>query len=228
MRILYLLSVVAITLPCISSAQQDSTDWQLPMKDGLICFDYTKQFENKKRELCSYYTDTKLLQDVNSKVAADLSGKGDKILSKTNYSMICQLFGADFNASNLQSAFPKCDPTKDDTLWGKLTIMISKSTMSLTAPGGAKASFNTITCNFRVIFSGSSKYEISYRGFTLSVYGQSGVNQESLEDVYSEFVKSDKKKKSDMAFFSDIKGLIDLFNTTLGDQLEREIKVAEL
>lgn len=219
----------ALILPSLSSAQQDTTQsWSLPVKDGLICFDFSKQFENKKRELCSYYTDTKLLQEVNSKVAADLSSKGDKVLSNTNYTMICQLFGADMNASNLQSAFPKCDPSKNDTVWGKLTIMITKNTMSLIAPGGTKASFNTITCNFRVIFIGSSKYEISYRGFTISALTQGGVTQQPLEDTYNEFVKAEKKKKSEKEFFQDIKELIELFNTALGEQLERNIKIAEL
>jgi hypothetical protein len=210
-------------------SQEDTTKaWELPMREGIICFDYSHEFTNTKKELCSYYTDMKLLQEVNSKVAAELSGKGNKVLSNTSYSMTCQLWGADMNASNLQSVFPTCDPTKSDTVWGKLTIIMGKTSMSLTAPGGAKKTFSTVTCSFRVIFTGNNKYEISYRGFMLSVMCNGVMTQVPLEDTYNEFAKGEKKKKSEIEFYQDITELINVFHSALTDQLARNIKIAEM
>src|SRR5438067_22204 len=52
--------------------------------------------------------------------------------------------------------------------------------------------------------------------------------EQTLEEVYDQFAKSEKKSKEQINFFKDIKELISLFESVLNEQLERAIKVEEL
>lgn len=226
--------VLTLTLTQKSCIAQEN-DWELPVKNDLICFEYSKTFKNAKKELCYYYTSSALQSDLTTKVNAELSGKGGKLLSNTNYKMFFLLRGADWGTGGVTEQSIKkhmnpCEANKDDTLEGSITIMIQKRDLIIR---GTKHAFNTVKCRFRVILIGTNKYTLRFRGFSVGgvqanyVKGSVQSTEEYLEDIYNDFLNDKHKSKSDKEFYKDLKEMINVFQTLLGEQIERAIKVSE-
>ncbi len=221
MKKLFVMGLLSL-IPLTFIAQEE---WELPIKNDLVCFEYKKDFNNKK-DLCSYYTAVMFKMDLESKYRALLSNKGGNFISNTDYFSVFMLDGA---GQTNPSKFMQCNSNGNDTLNGWLQIIISKPMKF----GGLTGSYNSIKTNFRIVFTDHS-YNIKFRGFVIGssrvsvTKGTIANSEQYLEDIYKNFLKEDNKKsKAEKAFYIDLKMLINLFELTLGDLLERNIKVAE-
>jgi hypothetical protein len=199
-------------------------DWELPLKNDLITFEYTRTFNNKKKDLWSYYVDGTVQKDLHTKVNAELSGKGGKLLSNTNYKLFFILGGG-------RQPHKKNQIVTNDTLTeGSITIIINKRDLLIR---GTKHSFNTITCKLRTVMVGKNQYVLRLRGFSVgglkanNMKGSIQSTEEYLEDMYKDFLQDNHKRKSDKEFYKDIKEVLNIFQTLLGDQIDRAIKVTE-
>lgn len=214
--------------------------WELPMKDDLVYFQLNSgEFKNKKKPLKKYYVGDSgmqpsiLNQNVNSKISSELSKKGGKYFSSTNYYMHFTAINSGFSATTGKYNKNNKEYDTKDTLEG--AIMISTLTTnknSLHIFGDKSSNFN-ITGKIKIIFT-NNKYEMKIRGFIVknqSLNYKKGTVQENeafIEDSYKEFVSATKKDKSVEKFFIEFKELLNALNTILSEQLEREIKVAEM
>jgi hypothetical protein len=198
--------------------------WELPVKNGLIDFEYAREFQNKKKELCLYYTNNKLQVELGQKIRGELSANADKKFNSSDYTIIFRPYNVDASYTNRK--FVKCNPNENDTLYGALTIIMCNKPMRLSS---SKNSFNLVKCSVKIIFTGLDKYTLKFRGFSLSGMNNLSVpaTEEYLEDVYTKFKSVSDKPKADILFYRDLKGLIYLFQNILGNELERNIKINE-
>ena len=82
-------------------------------------------------------------------------------------------------------------------------------------------------------FIGNNKYILTLKGFTVKgskatvTKGYVSTDQ-TLEEIYNEFLLSEKKNNDQINFLKDIKELIYLFEKILSEQLDHAIAIEEL
>jgi hypothetical protein len=234
------IATIILLISTVMSLGQEA--WELPMRDDMVYFQLNSgEFKNKKKPLKEYYYDhstgANLEMEINSKLRSEMSKKGGNYFSSTNYYMYFTAINSGFSATTGKwyknnNKNIKVYETKD-TLEG--AIMISTLTTnknSLHIFGDKSSNFN-ITGKIKIIFT-NNKYEMKIRGFVvknLSPNYKKGTVQQNeafIEDSYKEFVSATKKDKSVEKFFIEFKELLNALNTILSEQLERNIKVAEM
>ena len=103
--------------------------------------------------------------------------------------------------------------TGNDTLIGSLSINIVNTKVTF---GGLKNRSGSIKCLYRIILKDDT-YNIKFRGFKYTFYTKAGfikapqLQTVALEDEYNEI----NIKRADKKFWSDIKMLVTLYNSTL-------------
>ena len=219
-KLFTLLSVVVTLLTMTSlSPPQDGT---MELKNEMIQMSYVDSFQNTKKELCSYYVNPTNTYNINSSISNLISKKETKLIFKTTYVVTLQLYGADGNYS------PKCS-TGVDTLIGSLNISMGKSSVT-----GLKSNFSSVKCKVRVIFTDRNKMSITFVGFTLidsdvkSFKGGAESTETDLETIYKDFSSSSDRKRSDIAFFEDLKFIVNSCHEAIVSHLEKDIKINEL
>ena len=204
--ILILSSILLINL----NAQDD---WKLPVHKGKIQFEFnSKKLNSGKKDLCEFYTATNTYIDLTTQLRNAMSKGKVKFFSSTNFSLIPQLSNADANAGNIQSYVLNCNEG-NDTLIGSLTINIVQTKVAVV---GVKIRSGSIKCLYRIILKDDS-YNIKFRGFKYTyrtsptLLKAAEVKTVPLEEEYDEV----NINRSDKKFWSDIKMLVNLYNSTL-------------
>ena len=208
------LLILSITLSFNLLCQED---WKLPMVNGKIQFEFnSNQIETNKKDLCQTYFSTNTQTELMKKLSAIMTNGKVKFFSESKFLIIPQLFGADASISNMSSYMPKCKSNVDDTLIGSLTISLTQAKMFSVRSGQLK-------CLYRIILKDNT-YNIKFRGFEYTYWAAGKLGQPAqkmvvnLEDQYTE----DKPSKSDRGYWSDIKMIIGLFNSTLETTLQSQ------
>ena len=192
-------------------------DWKLPINKGKIQFEFnSKKLNSGKRDLCELYTATNTLIDLNAQLRSAMTNGKVKFFSSTNFTLSPQLSGADFSTGNMTEYIKNSQnicKIGNDTIIGSLSINIAKTKISI---GGLKVRLGSIKCLYRIILKDDS-YNIKFRGFKYTFRTKPGLLKASelktvaLEDEYNEI----NIKRADKKFWSDIKMLVTLYNSTL-------------
>jgi hypothetical protein len=210
-----ILSILILTLSSVTSIAQD---WELPMNKGKIQFLFNSEdLNNGNNELCNLYTSYKFQSDLTAKLAQHMQNGKVKFFSATNFRIMPQLHGADMSAANSYKQGMKyinglCS-NGNDTFIGSLNIAMSR----LNVFTGAKS--GSIKGIYRIILK-DNNYEIKIQGFKFTYYSSSIVSGTKQEIVKLEsMINKDKITKSDKRFWADFKYIINLFHSTLEEQL---------
>jgi len=209
--------------------------WELPMKNDVVYFQFkSPEFKNTKKALKNYYFDmqkpSEFTKAVNSKIQSELSKKGGKYFSTTDYMMIFQpITGGDYYRVD-----PKSNTVVNkDTIIGNIIIMtITRNNHALHIFGDKSSNF-TITGKIKMIFT-QNTYDLRIMGFTIKnlspnyMKGTVQQNEAFLEDSYKEFLNDKKKDKAVEKFYIEFKELLASFSLILTEQLERDIKINEM
>jgi hypothetical protein len=225
-----ILLVTAVVFMNTLIAQEN---WELPMKDDVVYFKFNSpEFKNKKKDLKDYYysSQSTFNNDINLKVLSELSKKGGKYFSTTDYKMTFMSYAG---TGPSPVSYSKGKMEANDTIEGM--IMISTVTQNRHALHflGDKSSNFIITGKIKVIFS-KNKYDMRIKGFTvknLSMNRSKGsvqMNDVFLEDSYKEFLSEKKKDKSVEKFYIEFKELLNSLVIIINEQLERDIKISEM
>jgi hypothetical protein len=141
--------------------------------------------------------------EINKMITAEI--KKTAFLTDTKFMILAQPYGVNAGGKEMNAMFPKCNLTGNDTLFGSLTISITPAKI-------INENFGQLKCLYRIILKDNT-YSIKFRGFELSVPAKNLVN---LEEIYSEL----KPSKADKEFWTDLKMIISLFNSTLEKTLK--------
>ena len=192
-------------------------DWKLPINKGKIQFEFnSKKLNSGKKDLCELYTATNTLADLNAQLASAMTNGKVKFFSSTNFRLTPLLSGADFSTGNMTDYiknYQNLCKTGNDTLIGSLSINIVNTKLTI---GGLKNRSGSIKCLYRIILKDDT-YNIKFRGFKYTFYTKAGfikvpqLKTVALEDEYNEI----NIKRADKKFWSDIKMLVTLYNSTL-------------
>mgnify|MGYP004171114201 CR=1 FL=1 len=192
-------------------------DWKLPINKGKIQFEFnSKKLNSGKKDLCELYTATNTLLDLNAQLASAMTNGKVKFFSSTNFRLTPSLSGADFSTGNMTDYiknYQNLCKTGNDTLIGSLSINIVNTKLTI---GGLKNRSGSIKCLYRIILKDDT-YNIKFRGFKYTFRTKPGfikvpeLKTVALEDEYNEI----NIKKADKMFWSDIKMLVTLYNSTL-------------
>lgn len=181
-------------------------DWKLPTVNSKIQFEFNSNvLDTTKKGLCDAYTSMQVFTEINKMITAEI--KKTKFISDTKFTIIVQPYGANMNINSTDKSamFAKCNLTGNDTLFGSLCINITPAKI-------IDEGFGQLKCLYRIILKDNT-YSIKFRGFELNVPAKKLVN---LEEIYSEL----KPSKSDKEFWTDLKMIISLFNSSLEKTLK--------
>jgi hypothetical protein len=201
----------------VSFSSFGQNDWKLPINNGKIQFEFnSKKLNSGKKDLCELYTATNTLLDLNAQLASAMTNGKVKFFSSTNFRLTPSLSGADFSTGNMTEYIKNIQnlcKTGNDTLIGSLSINIVNTKLTI---GGLKARSGSIKCLYRIILKDDT-YNIKFRGFKYTFRTKAGfikgpeLTTVALEDEYDEI----NIKRADKKFWSDIKMLVTLYNSTL-------------
>lgn len=228
--------LISLVISSINLIGQEK--WELPMKNDIVYYQINSpQFKNTNKKLKNYFLTgnpmmSTYITEVNNKIRSELSKKGGKYFSTTDYMMN---LGYDFlkvgdyskvsdkNFINLLS----------DTLEGSITIMTLTQNNHSIHLFGAKSSNFTVTAKVRIIFT-NNKYDMKIRGFTvkdLSINYKKGTiqtNEAALEDSYKNFLQDKRKDKAEMKFYTELNELIQSLAIIMNEKFEKDIKVDQM
>jgi len=209
------LIILSVFIFSLNSYAQN--DWKLPIVKGKIQFEFnSKKLNSGKKDLCELYNATNTMTDLNAQLRNAMTNGKVRFFSSTNFRLIPQLSGADFSTGNVAEYIKKSQnlcKTGNDTLIGSLSINIVRTKVTL---GGLKNRSGSIKCLYRIILKDDT-YNIKFRGFKYTFATKPGLIKASelktvaLEDEYDDV----DIKKADKKFWSDIKMLVTLYNSTL-------------
>jgi hypothetical protein len=214
-------------------------NWELPMKNDIVYYQInSSQFKNTTKKLKGYFISgpnpmiSQYITEVNNKIRSELSKKGGKYFSTTDYMMY---LGYDFlKASDYGKISDKnFINLLSDTLDGSITITTVTQNNHIIHLFGDKSSNFSLTAKVRIIFT-KNTYEMKIRGFTvkdLSVNFMKGsvqTNEAALEDSYNNFLKDKKKDKAEMKFYTELNELIHSLVIIMNERFEKDIKVDQL
>jgi len=213
--------------------------WELPMKNDIVYYQINSpQFKNTNKKLKAYFINGPFLmqplyiREVNDKIRSELSKKGGKYFSTTDYMM---MLGYDFLKS---SDYGKLTDKNfinllSDTLEGSITIMTITQNNHSIHLFGAKSSNFTVTAKVRIIFT-NNKYDMKIRGFSvkdMSINYKKGsiqTNEAALEDSYKIFLQDKRKDKAEMKFYTELNELIQSLAIIMNEKFEKDIKVDQM
>lgn len=228
--------LISLVISSINLIGQEK--WELPMKNDIVYYQINSpQFKNANKKLKNYFLTgnpmvSTYIREVNDKIRSELSKKGGKYFSTTDYMM---MLGYDFlkvgdyskvsdkNFINLLS----------DTLEGGITIMTVTQNNHSIHLFGAKSSNFTVTAKVRIIFT-NNKYEMKIRGFSvkdMSINYKKGsvqTNEAALEDSYKNFLQDKRKDKAEMKFYTELNELIQSLAIIMNEKFEKDIKVDQM
>jgi hypothetical protein len=187
-------------------------DWELPLDSkGNVQFEFTSKKLTTKKDVCETYISQKSQQDLNQQLTNKMLTGKSTFTSGTNFTIFAQLVGSD--GGNWVDAAKKtivvCNPNTPDTLFGSLKINISQTSVVRSGRSGA------IDCVYRIILH-KDHYEIKLRGFKITLQefsAMKGASQKTLN--LGEYYQENKSKKADQSFWSEMKWVISMFNSTL-------------
>jgi hypothetical protein len=232
-----LLMFLCILINVIKLTGQEK--WELPMKNDIVYYQINSpQFKNTTKPLKSYFLSgstpmmSLYITEVNSKIRSELSKKGGKYFSNTDYMM---MLGYDFLK---MSDYTKVSDKNfinliSDTLESSLSIVTVTQGSHAIHLFGDKSSNFSVTAKVRIIFTKNS-YEMKIRGFTvkdLSVNYKKGsvqTNEAALEDSYNNFLKDKKKDKAELKFYTELNELINSLVIIMNEKFEKDIKVDQM
>ena len=210
-------TLILFSVFIFSLSSYTQNDWKLPISKGKIQFEFnSKKLNSGKKDLCELYTATNTMADLNAQLRNAMTNGKVKFFSSTNFTLTPTLSGADFSTGNMLEYVKNIQnlcKTGNDTLIGSLSINIIKTKVTF---GGLKARSGSIKCLYRIILKDDS-YNIKFRGFKYTFTTKPGfikvpeLKTVALEDEYDEV----NIKKADKKFWSDIKMLVTLYNSTL-------------
>lgn len=214
-------STLLVCVLSVTSFIKAQDEWKLPMVNSKIQFEFNSDtIERGKLDLCAIYSGPNYSVDVMKKLRAAMSNGKVKFFSASNFMIVPQLYNADFTRSQagIHKAISPCNPNGFDTLVGSLTISLKSVRIMQKERSG------TLKCMYRIVLKDKS-YNIKFRGFEYSYTEPGSFGQPpqkkvvNLEDEYTEI----KPSKGEREYWSDLKMIVTLFNSTLENTLKDQV-----